>query len=59
MIDLFDRDLRQIDDEMASATPSDIPRLFKKIPLDIFGELLLDIPLKYPNIKAFFPSMAS
>jgi 2-polyprenyl-3-methyl-5-hydroxy-6-metoxy-1,4-benzoquinol methylase len=59
MIDLFDRDLRQIDAEMASISPSDVPHLFKKIPLDIFGELLLDIPSKYPNIKAFFPSMAS
>jgi hypothetical protein len=59
MIDLFDGDLRHIDAEMTSVLPSDVPRLFQKIPLDIFGELLLDISLKYPNIKAFFPSMAS
>ncbi len=59
MITLFDKKLQEIDMKMASARPFEIPLLFKGIPLDIFGQLLLDIPPKLPNIKAFFPSMAS
>lgn len=59
MIDLFESELSQIDKEMASVQPSAIPRLFRKIPLEIFGTVLLDIPSRFPNIKAFFPSMAS
>jgi 2-polyprenyl-3-methyl-5-hydroxy-6-metoxy-1,4-benzoquinol methylase len=27
--------------------------------MDVFGKLLLDIPDKYPNLKSFFPTMAS
>lgn len=59
MIDMFEKELRQIDKEMALVKPSDIPSLFRNIPLEVFGEMLLDIPSIFPNIKAFFPSMAS
>lgn len=45
--------------KMSSFQPSDIPLIFRKIPLEIFGMMLLDIPSTFPNIKAFFPSMAS
>ena len=30
----------------------------RNIPLDAFGYLLLDVPPEFPNLKAFFPSMA-
>jgi len=59
MIDLFENEFSQIDLKIPSAQPSDIPLLFSRIPLDIFGMLLLDIPSKFQNIKAYFPSMAS
>jgi SAM-dependent methyltransferase len=59
MIELYDDKLYQIDKQISSAQPGDIPRLFRDIPIDIFGLLLLDIPSKYPNIKSFFPTMAS
>lgn len=59
MIDLFESELSQIDKEMALVQPSAIPRLFRRIPLEIFGTVLLDIPSRFPNMKAFFPSMAS
>ena len=59
MISLFDDQLHEIDRKMASTQPIEIPRLFAHIPLDIFAYMLLDVPSQYPNIKAFFPSMAS
>jgi hypothetical protein len=59
MISLFDDQLHDIDQIIVSIQPADIPRLFRIIPLDIFGCLLLDVPAHFPNIKAFFPSMAS
>lgn len=59
MISLFDDQLHEIDRKIASTPPIEIPRLFADIPLDIFGYMLLDVPSQYPNIKAFFPSMAS
>jgi SAM-dependent methyltransferase len=59
MIELYHDKLSQIDEKISSAQPGDIPRLFRDIPIDIFGLLLLDIPSKYPNIKSFFPTMAS
>jgi 2-polyprenyl-3-methyl-5-hydroxy-6-metoxy-1,4-benzoquinol methylase len=58
MLSLFDEELLRIDKQMASAKPDAIPELFEPIPLDIFGQLLLDIPATYPNCRAFFPSMA-
>jgi SAM-dependent methyltransferase len=49
--------LQQIDQKIASTAPGGIPSLFSEIPLDAFGDLILDVPDKYPNIKAFLPSM--
>ncbi len=59
MLLMFDEELAKIDKEMVINSSSYIPQLFRRIPLDIFGKLLLDIPNQYPNIKAYFPSMAS
>ena len=49
--------LQQIDRRIMSAQPGEIPLLLNDIPIDILGNLLLDVPAEYPNIKAFFPSM--
>lgn len=59
MISLFDDKLRDIDHKMATILPREIPNLFDEIPLDIFGQLLLDVPAEYQNMKAYFPSMSS
>ncbi len=59
MISLFDEELSEIDKNIASAEPAEIPRLFSRIPLDVFAKLLVDVPSQYPNLKAFFPTMAS
>jgi SAM-dependent methyltransferase len=59
MFAIFENELNKIESEMESFQISDIPRLFRKIPLYIFGQLLLDIPPQYPHMKAFFPTMAS
>lgn len=56
---MFEDELAQIDKRILSCTNDEIPQLFKKIPLDVFGELLLDAPTNYPNIKSFFPDMVS
>ncbi len=56
---MFEDELETIESAMQSAVNSDIPRLFRRIPLPVFGRLLLDIPSKYPRMKAFFPTMAS
>jgi SAM-dependent methyltransferase len=57
MLSTFHEELMKIDLEMKEIQLSCIPNLFSKIPLEIFGELLLEIPACYPNIKAFFPTM--
>jgi len=59
MINLFDKKLREIDHRILELPLSEIPHLFKDIPLDIFGELLLGVPERFPNIRTFFPTMAS
>ena len=53
----LDETLQQINQKIVSTRPSEIPSLFSEIPIETFGNLLLDVPAKYPNIKAFFPSM--
>ena len=53
----MDEKLQQIDQKIVSTLPSEIPSLLNEIPIDRFGELLLDVPSQYPNMKAFFPSM--
>lgn len=59
MFTLFDAELFEIDRKIAAAQPFEIPHLFRGVPLDVFGELLLDVPAKFPNIKAFLPTMAT
>lgn len=52
------RDLARIDQAIGQGD-RDIPKLFRNVPVDAFGKLLLDVPAAYPNIKAHFPAMAS
>jgi len=59
MWSIFEEELSRIDSQIGSVQPNEIPRLFTRIPLDVFGKLLLDVPSQYPNIKAFFPTMSS
>ena len=59
MWSMFEDELKKINMQLEVDSEPDIPQLFRNIPLDDFGNLLLDIPEQYPNIKAFFPSMAS
>jgi SAM-dependent methyltransferase len=51
-------DLARIDHEIGGGN-RDIPRLFHEIPVDVFGKLLLDVPARYPHIRAHFPTMVS
>jgi Methyltransferase domain len=53
----LDEKLQEIDKRIVSTRPSEIPLLLNEIPIELFGKLLLDVPLQYPNIKGFFPSM--
>jgi len=59
MLSIFEEELAKIDEEVGATKSPDIPRLFRGVPLDEFGKLLLDIPSQYPHLKAYFPSMAS
>ena len=59
MLLMFENELREIDGEIEKIRQDEIPNLFRKIPLETFGKLLLDIPSQYPRIKAFFPTMPS
>ena len=59
MLSMFEKELRKIDGEIKKTPRGEIPELFRKIPLETFGKLLLDIPSQYPHIKAFFPSMST
>jgi 2-polyprenyl-3-methyl-5-hydroxy-6-metoxy-1,4-benzoquinol methylase len=56
---MFSEELIKIENSLNGVSNPDIPRIFRRIPLDVFGKLLLDTPSQYPNIKALFPSMAS
>src|SRR5437879_6189977 len=51
--------LRSIDARLPAASPAEIPGLLRPVSLQAWGELLLAVPPEYPNVKAFFPSMAS
>ena len=59
MIFDYDAILRAIDARVSATPPDEIPQLLSPLPLAIWGELLLEVPARYPNLKAFFPSMAS
>ena len=54
---LFDEVFRTIDQRIATAPSDDVPRLFRDVPLDAFGDLSLDVPTQFPNLRAFLPSM--
>jgi len=56
---LPDERLQQINKRIVSAPPDEIPLLLDEISIEAFGTLLLDVPSKYLNIRAFFPSMPS
>ena len=53
----LDKKLQRINQKILVTDPGEIPSLFSEIPVDAFGNLLLDVPARYSNIKAFFPSM--
>jgi SAM-dependent methyltransferase len=57
MMPLFERELNRIDKEIAVIPPAGIPSLFGYIPLELYGELQLAAPGKYPNIQAYLPTM--
>jgi 2-polyprenyl-3-methyl-5-hydroxy-6-metoxy-1,4-benzoquinol methylase len=59
VLSMFEEELVSIEDSLRSSSHPDIPELFRKIPLEEFGRLLLDIPDKYLRMKTWFPSMAS
>jgi SAM-dependent methyltransferase len=53
----YDALLSAIDARVAGSAPHEIPQLLSDLPLSAWGELLLDIPARYPNLKSLFPSM--
>jgi len=57
MISDYDALLKVIDARMPETPPREIPHLLRNLPLAVWGELLLNIPAKYPKLKARFPSM--
>src|SRR5260370_18414894 len=59
MISEFDGVLRIIDSRVSETAPDKVPELLSPLPLAVWGELLLEIPSRYPNLKACFPSMPS
>jgi SAM-dependent methyltransferase len=56
---MFEDEFDRIEKAIHITSPSSVPQLFDKIPVDLFGKLLLNIPDQYPHLKSFFPSMAS
>lgn len=59
MFDYFQEQLREIEGKILTSPPSEIPRLFEGVPIDVFANLLLAVPDAYPNIRAFLPTMPS
>ena len=59
MISDCDAVLSAIDARLSETAPGQIPQLLSPLPLAVWGELLLEIPAKYANLKALFPSMPS
>lgn len=53
----LDKKLQRINQRIPVTDPGEIPSLFSEIPVEPFGNLLLDVPARYSNIKALFPSM--
>jgi 2-polyprenyl-3-methyl-5-hydroxy-6-metoxy-1,4-benzoquinol methylase len=59
MLKLFEEILREVDNKLPSTQSGDVPLLFRDIPLDVFGELLLQVPEQFPNIRNVLPTMAT
>jgi SAM-dependent methyltransferase len=59
MLAMFETELKKVDVKIGGTIPNDIPQLLNNIPLELFGKLMLDVPLAYSRIKDVFPSMAS
>src|SRR5438105_2812797 len=53
----FVRELQAIDGVIASTPPARVPALFSRIPLDVFGLLLLERPDRFPHLRAWLPAM--
>jgi len=51
MLKLFYKELNRIDKEINNTPPEEIPELFKNIPIDIFGMLLLNVNGKIPDLS--------
>jgi SAM-dependent methyltransferase len=49
--------LANLETQIKYARSQDVPGLLRDIPLDLLGVLLLDVPERYPNLRAFFPAM--
>jgi SAM-dependent methyltransferase len=49
--------LRTIDGRLSSTPPRDIPRLLSPLSLEAWGELVLNVPPDYPNLKTLIPPM--
>src|SRR5436309_4398200 len=55
----YDAVLSAINSRLSETPPDQIPQLLSPLPLEVWSELLLEIPVKYANLKALFPSMPS
>lgn len=58
-ISFWNRALAEIDATIASTAPSDLPRLLRPIPLDVFALLQLERPTSFQNLCDFLPTMPS
>lgn len=50
--------LDQIERSIVTAGTLDVPALFRSIPLEVFAQLLLNVPPQYPRIRDFLPRMS-
>ncbi len=49
--------LKAIDAALPGTAPGDRPKLFARVPLEIFARLSLERPPELPNLAAYFPAM--
>lgn len=49
--------LERIEKVIDIAPENEIPHLFRQIPLDVFGQLLINRPAQFPKINRFLPAM--
>lgn len=55
----FDHVLVKADQALAANPTADLPSLFAGYPLDQLGRLMLDVPERYPHLRAVLPRMPS